>query len=238
MQHKPGRLTVGVVGSGKVGPILALALAGAGHYLTAITATGESARERVAAMLPELPILPADEVVKSCQLVIFAVPGDELPQLVAGLTKMGAWQAGQLVAHTAPEHGYSVFAPALTSGVIPLALSPVIVFSGTSLDLARLQESSCVVSAPDPVLPIAQALAVEIGAEPLVLTDESRAEYAQIISYIRDFSASLVQQSDRRLREIGVADPHKISEPLIASSISEALRVADPLSYESEFDEP
>src|SRR5690606_28032771 len=123
--------------------------------------------ERVEVLLPGVPIRTPDEIVREAQLVIFAIPPAELPALIQGLTDTGAWQPGQLVMHTAAEYGYSVFAPALANGVIPLAFHPAMVFSGTSLDLARLHEATVAVSAPAPVLPIAQALAVEIGAEPV-----------------------------------------------------------------------
>ena len=56
--------------------------------------------------------------------------------------------------HTAPGLGCGVLAPAVAAGAIPLAVHPAMVFTGTSLDLVRLRESYCAVTAPTPVLPI------------------------------------------------------------------------------------
>ena len=64
--------------------------------------------------------------------------------------------------------------PAALAGAIPLAIHPAIVFTGTSIDLAHLREASCAVAAPAPVLPIAQALVVELGAEPVVVDERDR----------------------------------------------------------------
>lgn len=230
---KPGRLSIGIIGSGKVGPVLALALAGAGHHLNAITASSYSAKERIAAMLPQLEIKETAELVRSSQLVIFAIPGSELERSISGLTAANAWQPGQLVLHTAPEYGYTIFNPALAAGVIPLALSPALEFTGTSLDLARLQESRCVISAPAPVLPIAQALAVEIGTEPVVIADADRAEYAEILAFAKDICRAVTQQTNRRIKALGVAEPGALSASIISSSISEALRVWAEPNYDS-----
>lgn len=227
---RAGRLGVGVVGAGRVGPVLALALAGAGHAVTGISAISEESRERAEALLPGVPLLEVPEVVRRSELVLFAIPGSELPQLVRGLTETGAWQAGQLVAHTAPEHGHGVFAPALAAGVIPLALHPALIFTGTSLDLARLAGATVAVTAPTPVLPIGQALAVEMGAEPVVVAEEDRPAYAEALAAATEFSRAVVGQATAALRELGVARPDHIVGGLVRAAVEEELAAAAGLA--------
>lgn len=222
-EMRAGRLDVGVIGSGRVGPILARALAGAGHRIVGITASDDAARERVDAMLPGVPVRDLDDVVRHSDLVLFAIPGDELPQLVNGLTAAEVWRSGQILAHTAPEHGHSVFAPALAAGVIPLALHPGVVFSGTSLDLERLHDTRIAVTAPAPVLPIAQALAIEMGGDPVIIQDEDRAAYAEALSAARDFSQQVVSNAVESLRGIGIETPAAILGPLVHAAIDEIL---------------
>lgn len=224
--QKEGRLGIGIVGAGKVGPILALALAGAGHAITSISAISEQSRERAETLLPGVPIATVPEVVRRSELVIFAIPGDELPALVQGLTATEAWQPGQIVLHTAPEHGYTVFAPALAAGVIPLALHPALVFTGTSLDLSRLAGSTVAVSGPAPVLPIGQALAVEMGAEPFVLADNGRASYADAVEAAQQLSRAVVRQAVESLRELGIDRPDRVLGGLVRAAIEEELRAA------------
>lgn len=202
MTARAGRLDVGIIGAGRVGPILGRAFAGAGHLVTAINAASDEARERAEALLPGVTVMPADEVVRCTQLVIFAVPGSELPDLVGGLTETGAWQPGQIVMHTSPVHGIDVFTPALSQGVIPIAFHPAMVFSGTSLDLARLHEATVAVNAPAPALPIAQALAVEIGAEPFVVDEADRESYADTVDALTNLTRALVQQALTSMRDI------------------------------------
>ncbi len=44
-QQRDGRLGIGIIGAGKVGPIIGAALAGAGHALVGISAISEESRE-------------------------------------------------------------------------------------------------------------------------------------------------------------------------------------------------
>jgi predicted short-subunit dehydrogenase-like oxidoreductase (DUF2520 family) len=221
--QRSGRLGIGIVGAGRVGPVLGAALGGAGHAIVGIATVSDAGRERADALLPRVPVLPIPEVIERSELVLLAVPAAELEELVRGLATTGAWQPGQLVVHTAAEFGIGVLAPATAAGVIPLALHPAMAFTGTSLDLVRLRESWFAVTAPTPVLPIGQALVVEMGAEPLVVDEADRAAYADAISAATEFSSAIVAQAVGTLTAIGVERPGSVLGPLVRSAVENAL---------------
>ena len=224
MSGRDGRLGVGVIGAGRVGPVLAAALAGAGHALVGISAATDDERDRVAALLPGAPVLDVPAIVERSELVIIAVPDDQLPDLVAGLARFGAWQPGQLVLHTAARYGTAVLDPARAAGAIPLAVHPALAFTGTSVDLARLRDAWCAVTAPAPVLPIAQALVVEMGAEPVVIDEGDRAAYADAVGAVAAFSSALIGQSVAALRAIGVDEPGRLLGGVVRSAVENALQ--------------
>ncbi|WP_373889806.1 DUF2520 domain-containing protein [Microbacterium sp. ASV81] len=221
---RAGRMGVGIVGAGHVGPVIGAALAGAGHLLTGITPGSDP--DRVAAVLPGVRTVQAPELVAESQLVVLAVPHDELPGLVAGLAEVGAWQPGQLVLHTDPAYGTAVLAPAAAAGAIPLAVHPAISFTGTTLDLRQLQAAYAGVTAPPMVLPIAQALAVELGCEPVVIDEADRPAYAEAIATASEFARSIVGQATGILRRIGVENPGGYLSALVSSTFDRALREA------------
>ncbi|MFT4029940.1 MAG: DUF2520 domain-containing protein [Protaetiibacter sp.] len=223
MTARDGRLGVGVIGGGHVGPVLAAALGGAGHAIVGVATVSDAGRERVDALLPGVPVLAVPELVERSELVLVAVPDAELPELVAGLAAIGAWQPGQLVVHTAPGYGTGVLQPALAAGAIPLAIHPAMAFTGTSIDLARLHETWCAVTAPSPVLPIAQALVVELGAEPVVVPEADRARYGEVVAAARSFATDAVAGFVVALREAGVEQPTRLLGPLIRSAVEDAL---------------
>jgi predicted short-subunit dehydrogenase-like oxidoreductase (DUF2520 family) len=220
---RDGRLGVGVIGAGHVGPVLGAALGGAGHAVVGIATVSDAGRERADALLPGVPVLAVPELVERSELVLIAVPDAELPGLVSGLAAVGAWQPGQLVVHTAPGHGTGVLQPATAAGAIPLAIHPAMTFTGTSIDLARLHETWCAVTAPAPVLPIAQALVVELGAEPVVVPESARARYGEVVADARTFATDAVSEVAASLREAGVERPTRLLGPLIRSAVENAL---------------
>jgi len=218
---RSGRLGVGIIGAGRVGPVLAAAFAGVGHALTGVTASSDT--DRLEAMLPGVPVLSADEVVRRSELVVLAVPHEELSGLVAGLADLGAWQTGQLVLHTDAAFGTEILAPAAARGAIPLAVHPAIAFTGTTIDLRQLHGAYAAVTAPSAVLPIAQALAVELGCEPVVVAEADRAAYGEAIATATEFSASIVRQSATLLRSAGVDEPGRFLSALVHSTADRAL---------------
>jgi predicted short-subunit dehydrogenase-like oxidoreductase (DUF2520 family) len=223
---RPGRLGVGIVGAGRVGAVLGSALRAAGHPVVAVSAVSEASRERADALLPGVPVLDVPEVVRRAELVLLAVPDDALAGLVAGLAATGAWQAGQLVVHTCGRYGVGVLDPARAAGAIPLAVHPAMIFTGTSLDLARLEGTAFAVTAPAPVLPIAQALVVEIGGEPVVVREDARGLYHAGLAHGANGLIALVAQAAQAVAAAGVDDPGHVLRPLLEAALDSSLRAS------------
>ncbi len=218
-----GRLALGVIGAGAVGVAMAQALAGAGHLLLGITAISQESLDRVDAQLPGVEVLNIGEVLARAELVILAIPETELEAVIGGFSEAHLWKAGQLVAHTSVAHGYSVLASAAQQGVIPLAIHPAMRFTGTSVDVARLRESFCAVSAPKVALPIAQALVIEMGGEPVVIDEQQRAAYAEAFEVSTKFSTLVVNQAIGLLEDAGIANARGILAPSVRSAVERAL---------------
>jgi predicted short-subunit dehydrogenase-like oxidoreductase (DUF2520 family) len=208
--------------------VLGAALAGAGHAIVGIASVSQHNRDRARAMLPDVPILELPDLIERSELVILAIPEAELESLVAGLATAGVWRPGQLVLHTGPGLGCGVLAPAVAAGAIPLAVHPAMSFTGTSMDLVRLRESYCAVTAPTPVLPIGQALVVEMGGEPIVIAEADRAAYAEAIATASSFSAAIVGQAVALLAGLGIESPGAVIAPLVRSSVENALASSNP----------
>jgi predicted short-subunit dehydrogenase-like oxidoreductase (DUF2520 family) len=225
--RRPGRLGVGVVGAGRVGAVLGSALRAAGHAVVGASGVSEASRERIDTLLPGVPVLAVPDVVERAELVLLTVPDDALADLVAGLAATRAWQPGQLVVHTSGRYGVSVLEPALRQGAIPLALHPAMTFTGTSMDLPRLADSCFGVTAPGPVLPVAQALVVEMGAEPVVVAEEARPLYHAALAHGSNHLVTLVAQAAQLLRQAGVEATDRVLAPLLSAALDNALRRGD-----------
>ncbi|MDO4244273.1 MAG: DUF2520 domain-containing protein [Actinomyces sp.] len=218
-----GRLGVGIISAGRVGAVLGSALRAAGHQVVGVHAVSEASRERAEILLAGVPVLEIDEIVERAELVLLAVPDDALSPLVQGLADLGRWQPGQLVVHTSGRYGTGVLEPARRCGAIPLAIHPAMTFSGWSVDLVRLTGCPMAVTAPGPVLPIAQALAVELGGEPFVLDEQARPAYHAALAHGANHLVTLVGQAVRLLGAAGVEDGAATLGPLLTAALDRAL---------------
>lgn len=218
---KQGRLSIGVVGSEIAGIAMAEALLAAGHQVVAITTDPIDTDERIELTLPQAKKLSDEQILAASELVLLSVPAAEVENTVSRLSEY--WRAGQLVVHLAAEFDHEVLEVAVAKGAIPLAIHPAMRFTGTSLDIKRMKESFFAVSAPAVALPIAQALVIEMGAEPIVIASQARSSYAEAIAVASNFSAMIVNQAVGLLEQAGVENPALVIAPVIESAVDQAL---------------
>ena len=216
-------MKIGFVGNEPAGPVLAKAWALAGHELVGAAVDSPEAIERVETLLPDLPIAGMAAVAEDADLVLLAVPYSDVEIVCDGLTDLGLFGPKKLVAHLSPLRGYGVLASAAQLGAVPIALHPVMHFSGTSMDLLVLKNSTIAISAPEMLLPIAQALAIELGGEPLVVQEHQRAAYTEAFEVASSFSSLVVQQAIGILEQAGVEAPAKLIGPVVRSAVDKAL---------------
>ncbi|MEN3121260.1 DUF2520 domain-containing protein [Janibacter sp. LM] len=219
-------LRIGVVGAGRVGAVLGAALRAAGHEVVAVSAVSEESVERAEMLLPGVPVAPVPEVVEAAQLVLLAVPDDALADLVAGLHATGTWRPGQLVAHTSGRHGLAPFAP-VAADLLPMAIHPAMTFTGTSLDLARLSECCFGITTPQALRPVAEALVVEMGGEPVWVAEEARGRYHAALAHGSNHMVTLVAQAMEVLRSAGIEPADRVLRPLLQASLDNALSSGD-----------
>jgi predicted short-subunit dehydrogenase-like oxidoreductase (DUF2520 family) len=224
---RPARLAVGVISAGRVGAVLGAALARAGHRLVGISAVSRESRRRVETLVPDAPVLPPDEVAAVADLLVVAVPDDVLTDLVRGLAASAALRTGTMVAHTSGAHGTHVLEPLTRVGALPMALHPVMTFTGTEVDLQRLVGACFGVTAPDALRLAAEALVIEMGAEPVWIEEEARPLYHAALAVGANHLVTLVAQSADMLTQAGVDQPSRMLGPLLGAALDNALRRGD-----------
>lgn len=225
--HRPARLAVGVVGFGRVGSALAVGLQRAGHQILAVSGATESTRRRAARQLPDVPVLPAEDVVRRCGAVLLTVPDDVLSDLVETLAAQGCFRAGQLVVHTSGRYGIGVLAGAINSGATALALHPAMAFSGAPEDPDRLGGASWGVTSQPDMRAVAEVLVVELGGEPVWVPEEARVVYHAALTWGASYVVTLATAAADLLGGAGVEMPQRILAPLLGASLDNALRYGD-----------
>jgi predicted short-subunit dehydrogenase-like oxidoreductase (DUF2520 family) len=223
----PARLSIGVIGAGRVGAVLGAALARAGHNVHAVYAVSDESRDRAEALLPGVPVKDIPGVIDGADLVLLAVPDDALAELVAGLAATDTWQAGQIVVHTSGRYGTDILRPALSAHILPVAIHPAMTFTGTALDLGRLEDCAFGISGPDALRPMAEALVVEMGGEPVWVAENQRAAYHAALAHGSNHLVTLIAEAMEVLAAAGVDEPRAVLGPLARAALDNALRLGD-----------
>lgn len=199
----PARLTVGVVSAGRVGTTIGQALERAEHVVESVTAHSAHSRARAASRLPESEIREPADAASHCELLVLAVPDDRLPAVIADLAGSGAVRPGTIVAHTAGAHGVRILDPLTEIGALPLALHPAMTFIGTDEDTDRLRTCCFGITAADEVgLAIGQSLVLEMGAEPVHISEADRGLYHAALAHGANHLVALVSDAARALRTV------------------------------------
>lgn len=223
----PPRLRVGVIGVGRAGAALGGALRRAGHPVVAAHAISDVSRLRAEALLPGTPVVTIPEVFAAADLVLVTVPDDVLVDLVAGCVAARSVRPGQLIMHASGRYGVQALDAATGIGAQPLALHPAMTLTGTSVDLQRLDGCPFAVTSADQVRPIAEALVVEMGGEPIWVPEAARARYHAALAHGSNHLVTLVVDAIDLLRSSGVGEPERLIAPLLSASLDNVLGSGD-----------
>ena len=216
-------MKIGMIGDLAAGPVLLKAWAGAGHELIGVFVESPEAIERIELLLPDVPIAPMAAVAEEAELLVFAVPYSDIEISCQGLTDLGLFGPRKILLHLSPHHGYEVLADAARLGAIPIAMHPLMHFTGTSMDIHVLQNATTIVTTPEMYRPIAQALAIELGTEPVELDLQQRVAFAEAFDVAAGFSSLVVQQAMGILQQAGVESPARLIGPVVRSEIDRTL---------------
>lgn len=220
-------LSIGVVGAGRVGAVLAAALRTAGHRVVAAAGESGASRTRIETLLPGVPVHKPTDVARACELLLLTVPDDMLENVVTTLVGAGAIRPGQFVVHTSGRHGLEVLRAAAEIGAHTIAMHPAMTFTGTDVDFARLGGCIFGVTAGAADRGIAERLVGELGGTPMWVPEERRTLYHAGLAHGANHLVTLVAQAMDMLVASGAEDPAATLRPLLSAALDNALSFGD-----------
>ena len=113
-----------------------------------------------------------------------------------------------MLAHASGRHGLAVLDPAVELGALPLALHPVMTFTGRPDDVDRLAGICFGVTAPEVLRPVAEVLVMEMGGEPVFIAEDDRGLYhAALAGAANHLVTQVVQAADLLARRASASRP-------------------------------
>lgn len=217
------RPSVGVVGAGRVGAVLAAKFRAAGHPIVGVSGRSAASRLRIQTLLPGVFTVGPIELAQRSDILVIAVPDDALAEVAVSLAIHA--RPGQVVLHTSGRHGLEVLSDFRRAGARTIAFHPAMTFTGTEVDLNR----SCAfgLSADAVDRPLAEALVAELGGTAEWIDDADRVSYHAGLSHGANHLNTVVAQAMDVLREAGVSDPSALLRPLLTAALDNALDYGD-----------
>ena len=219
--------SIGVIGAGRVGAVLAAALRAAGHEISAAAGESDASRTRIETLLPGVPVMKPTDVARSCDLVLLTVPDDMLENVVTTLVGAGAISAEQYVVHTSGRHGLSVLRAATEIGAHPIAMHPAMTFTGTDVDLDRLVGTVFGVTTRLADREMAESLVADLRGQPMWVSESKRTLYHAGLAHGANHLVTLVAQAMDLLAASGADDPAATLRPLLSAALDNALAYGD-----------
>jgi predicted short-subunit dehydrogenase-like oxidoreductase (DUF2520 family) len=176
-------LRFAVIGAGRLGASLALALRDHGMHLVGFSALTPAGRERSESWLgAKASSTISDLVSRAPDLYLVAVPDSALPEVAAALGTLLVGSAGPLVAHTSGATSVRVLDPCSAAGATTLVFHPLQTFADPMVGRSRFAGSAVAItpySGGQESLGavVGFALAQLVDARPFFLLDDKRALY-------------------------------------------------------------
>jgi len=218
---EPGsKCTVALVGPGRAGATVALALVGRGWEVTAVAGRAPDARSTVSvSACLDAPAALVSEAGRGAALVVIATPDAAIE--VAARSVAPSVEAGALVVHLSGVHGLAVFGAMLDRcpDIRVGALHPLQSFPSVSAGLDRLPGAWAAVTGD----PEVRDLALLLDMKPFDLPDAERVRYHATAVVASNHLVALLGQVKRMAAACGV--PFEAFAPLARASLENAFRL-------------
>jgi predicted short-subunit dehydrogenase-like oxidoreductase (DUF2520 family) len=223
---------VALIGAGKVGTVLAAAVAragassGGGYSLTGIWDVSSAAIAASVRLLGAVPsATSAVDVAADASLVLIAVPDDILSGVVAALAAGRTDWRNHVFIHTSGRYGTAILEPLEVLGARTIAIHPAMAFAGDAdADLARVAGARFAVTANSQAArDLGDSLVTDIGGVPLHIAESDRGLYHAALAHGSNHLVTLVVQAAEMLRMCAVESPAAVLQPLLEAALKNAL---------------
>lgn len=215
---------VAVIGPGRVGSALALALVRGGRRVVAAADAGGGSAERLAERIAGCRTY-VDPVgaVAAAQLVLVTVPDDEIEAVVTRVAAADGWRSHHRVVHCSGAAGLDVLRLAARSGARVAACHPAQTVPAGA-DAETLLGAAWAVTCAAEDRTWAEELVIDAGGDPFPLAAGARTLYHAGLTVGSNAAAAAVAVARQLLLAAGIDAPERILEPLALASVRNVVR--------------
>lgn len=168
-------MEIGIIGAGRAGGALAMALRNAGHRITAVADLVEERAATLAGRLGAAALPPAGAVA-AAEVVLVSVPDDAIAAAAADLAPQVAACRGKIFLHLSGAHPARLLGPLAESGALG-SLHPLLSLAEPESSMARLGRCLYALEGEPAAVAVAQELVRSLGAHFILLRPEEKVRY-------------------------------------------------------------
>jgi predicted short-subunit dehydrogenase-like oxidoreductase (DUF2520 family) len=212
--------TVSIVGAGRVGGAIGLALANAGYPITAAWSRSRGGRQRAHRLL-DVPVLEPAEVAAAADVVFLSVPDDAIVEMAEQIAPVV--HKGQFVVHTSGGTSIDALSAVRDAGARIGCLHPLQTIPDAERGAEALNGSSVAVTCESaerlPLMRLARAW----GGRPFVLADEAKRVYHAAAVFASNYVVSSIWAATTLMQSLGIRNAADILGPLVRGSVENVL---------------
>jgi len=214
---------VAVIGPGRVGTALALALPSPAYEVVAVAGRSPESLGSFRARFPAAAAAPVTEAARDVDLVLVCVPDDAIAGVARAAAAADGVAEGSRWVHVSGGLGPDVLRPAQLAGASVAACHPAMTFPDPDRGLARLPGASWAVTADsEEALGWARVLVTDLRGSPVTVPARSRTLYHAGLTVGSNATATVVTLARDLLLGAGVEDPGRFLGPLVTTSAGNA----------------
>ena len=179
------------IGAGRLGQVLARAMAAQGEAVVAVSSRNQDAAEALALRIPGCQVMTQEQALQAADLVFLTVSDDAIEPLARALP----WRSGQAVVHCSGATELTALAAAGLRGATVGGFHPLQIFSDPENAAQLLAGSAVAIEAEPPLCEELLRLAALLGMQPLQLPPGTRAAYHAAASFSASFILSLLDEA-------------------------------------------
>lgn len=217
MARKP---TVSIVGVGRVGGAIGIALAKSGYTITAAWSQSRAGRQRIHLLL-DVPVLEPAEVAAAGELVLITVPDDaigDIAKQIAPTVHKGAY-----VVHTSGATSVDALAPAKEAGARTGCMHLLQTIPDAQRGAEAIDGAAVAITCDHADRPALMRVARAWGGRPFPLADEDKRIYHAAAVFAANYVVSSVWAATVLFEQIGIRNPNDLLGPLVRASVDNVL---------------
>lgn len=188
------------IGAGRLGQVLARAMAAQGETIVAVASRNQEAAGALALRIPGCQVMAQEQALQAADLVFLTVSDDAIEPMARALP----WRSGQAVVHCSGATELTALAAAGSRGAAVGGFHPLQIFSDPENAVQLLAGSAVAIEAELPLREELLRLAALLGMQPLQLPPGTRAAYHAAASFSASFILSLLDEAVQIWAGIGL----------------------------------